>query len=199
VSRRTFDAIYQQNTWAGTETRSGPGSGTAATRLVSAALVELVAYLGVESVVDAACGEGLWQPELPGYLGLDVSGEAVAWARELHPGRTYRQHDVRVSCPRADLVLCRDAMQHLSLPDGLAMLEAIVASGSRWLLASTYVAGTNREIATGDAYAPNLEAQPFNLPPAQLLLHDGYGYDEATWRQLRDPAKCLGLWAMPWW
>jgi SAM-dependent methyltransferase len=191
-----FSRIYRRNEWNGTATRSGPGSNLEPTARVREALQQLVEWLDLQSVVDAACGEGLWQPELPGYLGLDVAPEAIEAARRNHPEREYRVHDVRRGCPTADLVLCRDVIQHLSLRDGRAVLGAIRESGSRWLLASTYVGTRNRAISSGGYYSPNLEAAPFELPPALLLLHDGYDYGAGT--TLRDPTKMLGLWRLPW-
>lgn len=192
----TFSRIYQRNAWNGTETRSGPGSGSAATARLRRHLLELVAELGVTSVTDAACGEGFWQPDLPGYVGLDVAPEALAVAQERHPEREYQLRDlVRQGLPgAADLVLCRDAMQHMSLRDGQAILAAIRASESTWLLASTYVGMANKQVPTGGFYCPNLEAPPFDLPPAERLYHDGYDYSEGT--SLRDPVKMLGLWRL---
>jgi hypothetical protein len=190
----TFSRIYRSNSWNGVETRSGPGSGSAATGPIVRLLLELVAELAIESVVDAACGEGFWQPDLPGYLGLDVAPEAIVKARVIHPDREYKVADVSVSCPSADLILCRDAMQHLPLRDAVAVLDAIRVSGSRWLLASTYVAGHNVRIHAGGFYEPDLEAPPFDLAPALRLYHDGYDYTDGS--TLRDPAKMLGLWTL---
>jgi SAM-dependent methyltransferase len=190
----TFSRIYRENEWNGVETRSGPGSGSAATTRLRQVLLELVAELGITSVVDAACGEGFWQPDLPGYVGLDVAPEAIEVARATHPEREYRVQDVAQGCPRADLVICRDALQHLSLRDAQAVLAAIRASGSTYLLASTYVCGENVRIATGGFYSPNLEAPPFAMPPAARRYHDGYDYSEGT--SLRDPSKMLGLWRL---
>ena len=85
-------------------------------------------------------------------------------------------------------------MQHLSL-QGWARPDAHhPGSGPTWLLASTYIDGENIDIETGDAYRPNLEAEPFNLPPALLLIHDGYEYHDGD--RLRDPGKMLGLWRL---
>lgn len=192
--RRIFDSIYQRNEWNGVETRSGPGSGAAATRRIAAELVALVEELGIASVVDAACGEGHWQPELPGYTGLDVSRTAIAAARRRHPGRRYVVQDLRDGCPRADLVICRDALQHLSLADGQAALAAIRASGSTWLLASSYRGGENIDVATGAWYSPDLTAPPFDLPEPERWLFDGYDYADPD--ATRDPAKHLGLWRL---
>jgi hypothetical protein len=190
--RMTFETIYRRNLWNGIETRSGPGSGTAAATAISRAIVELADNLEVETVVDAACGEGRWQPALPGYLGLDVAPSAIRAAQRFHPERDYRVRDVRDGCPTADLVICRDAMQHLSLGEGRQLLEAIRASGSPLLLASTYVRGQNVDIATGEWYSPDLTAWPFNLPAPMHLIPDGYDYADPE--LIRDPAKHLALW-----
>lgn len=187
--RAVFDDIYRTNAWNGTETRSGPGSDIAATASLRRALVELVDELGITSVVDAACGEGNWQPDLPDYVGLDVALEAVLGARERHPDREFWVWDLRKSCPRADLVICRDAMQHLSLADGRAMLESIRHSGSRYLFASTFRGGMNVDIVSGGAYAPDLEAPPFSMSPAMRYVPDGSSHG--------DPRKFMGLWTLP--
>ena len=189
-----FSEVYKRNLWNGTETRSGPGSSRAPTHRISGAIVALVAELGITSVLDAAVGEGLWQPDLPGYFGIDVAPEAIAAAWQNHPDREYRVQDVAHDCPQADLVICRDALQHLSLADGMAVLAAIRASGSTWALLSTYVGGSNVRIATGGFYSPDLEAAPFGMPPALRLYHDGYDY--GTGDTLRDPRKMLGLWRL---
>lgn len=192
--RAVFDGIYQRNEWNGTETRSGPGSGDAATRRIRQALIALVAELGITSVIDAACGEGYWQPDLPNYLGIDVSQKAIERAEQHHPDRWYRVQDVRKACPRGDLVLCRDAMQHVSLEDGQKILSAIRASGSRWLLASTYVCSENVDVRAGGYYSPNLTEPPFDLGPPLRLIPDGFDYADPD--RVRDPRKMLGLWQL---
>lgn len=190
----TFSAIYRANAWNGEESLSGPGSGAAATERPRAELVALVAELGATSVLDAACGDGYWMPDLPGYLGVDVAPEAIATSRRRHPERRYMVGDVaQLSLPRVDLVITRDAMQHLSYVDGLAFLRACMSVG-RWLLASTYVGGQNVNVETGRAYSPDLTAPPFNLPQPNRLIFDGYYYHHHNTDQVRDPRKHLGLW-----
>ena len=71
MSAAVVSRIYQRNEWNGGETRSGPGSGADSTRLLVPALLQVVHWLGVHSVLDVGCGEGWWQPDLPGYVGLE--------------------------------------------------------------------------------------------------------------------------------
>lgn len=192
-----FERIYRRNLWNGIETRSGPGSGAAATTHLRELLPKLVEELGVTNVVDAGCGEGSWQPPLPGYVGLDVSAEALTRAQQLYPDRIYLQWDLtaeQIHVPAGGLVICRDVIQHLSLSQGRRVLDAIRHSGSNYLLASTYVGGQNVSIETGDCYSPNLEAPPFSMPIPLRMIPDGYDYADPD--RVRDPSKYLGLWAL---
>jgi len=191
--RETFSEIYRTNAWDGIESLSGPGSGPAATHELRELLPRLVDDLSIRTVIDVACGDGYWMPELPGYVGIDVAPEAIKRARKLHPTRAYVVGDVAtMSLPRNDLVIVRDVIQHLSFADGLALLSSILRSQPRYLLASTYQGGANTDIQTGDAYCPDLTAPPFSLPRPERMIFDGYHYHETD--ELRDPRKHLGLW-----
>jgi SAM-dependent methyltransferase len=190
-----FSDIYRMNAWQGDESLSGPGSGSTATAHLAADIVAMVAELDIRSVLDVACGDGYWMPDLPGYTGIDVAPEAIELARARHPERRYLVGSAAtVRLPRADLVIFRDALQHLSFRDGLAALSAIRESRPRYLLASTYIGSENIDIPTGACYSPNLEAPPFNFSPPVRLLFDGVSYHDAD--LIRDPAKHMGLWVI---
>jgi hypothetical protein len=193
--RETFEHIYRHNVWNGVESRSGPGSGDAATQLLRAELVRLVHDLGVQTVIDAACGDGYWMPDLPGYVGVDITRDAIKRARKRNPHRTYLVGNVAtMQMPSADLVIIRDAMQHLSFADGLAVLSSIRRSEPRYLLASTYVGGENVDIETGGNYRPDMTAAPFALGEPERMIFDGFHYHPTD--EVRDPSKHLGLWRM---
>lgn len=194
-----FDRIYRTNAWNGKESRSGPGSGYAATETIARELAALVAELGVTSVLNAGCGDDLWTPDLPDYAGIDVSREAILSARARHPQRRYAVDDVRRFVARPvfepfDLVIIRDAIQHLPLVDGREVLEAVSRSRARWVLASTFVGGMNVDVAIGEAYSPDLMAEPFWMGQPERLIFDGWGYEDGT--AVRDPRKHLGLWRL---
>lgn len=186
-----FDRIYRGNLWRGTESRSGPGSGSAATANVADAILRLVDEMGVTSVLDVACGDGWWMPDLPGYLGIDVSRVAIARARAAHPDRRYQVGDLSGIRDTFDLVIVRDAIQHLPLADGQWMLAGARARG-RWVLASTFVGGENVDIEAGGAYSPDLTASPFWMPEPERMVFDGWGYADGS--AVRDPRKHLALW-----
>lgn len=188
-----FDTIYRTNAWNGRESRSGPGSGASATVGVASEIVELVAELGATSVLDVACGDGYWMPDLPGYLGVDIAAEAIRLARKRHPDRNYRQVDAGVTVLGSfDLVIVRDVIQHLSLSEGVALLASVKATGSRWLLASSFMGGVNIDISTGDSYSPDLTAEPFGFPQPDRRIFDGWDYADPA--AVRDDRKYLCLW-----
>lgn len=194
-----FDDIYRENRWNGVESRSGPGSGTAATRSIRQALLDVVREHDVRSVLDVGCGDGFWMPDVPGYVGIDVSSEAIALASARHPDRWYIQGNlgdiVRSIVPGSvDLVFCRDVIQHLPLDEGVALLGAMCLAGVR-LMASTYVRGENVDVPRGGAYSPDLTARPFDLPSPDRWYFDGHYYHEHDTDQTRDPSKYMGLWS----
>jgi SAM-dependent methyltransferase len=193
-----FDDIYRENRWNGIESRSGPGSGPVATMHLSEFLPKWCAENGIESVLDVGCGDGYWMPDLPGYVGMDVSLEAIRRAQGRHPTRPYMVADLTggawAASRQFDAVFTRDAMQHLSLRDGQLMLVNLLALASRFLMASTYRVPHNVDIVTGNAYSPNLEIEPFGLGPPMAYVPDGLSYHDPT--LVRDETKFLGIWRL---
>lgn len=187
-----FTKVYRGNRWNGTETRSGPGSGLEATATLANVLPSVCAKYEIASVLDAGCGEGLWQPHLPGYIGVDLVKDALIVARRTHPDRTYESADIcRDGLPKVDAILCRDALQHLPLADAQDAIANFRRSGARYLIASSHAGEPNRDVAVGEWYACNLEAPPFSLGKPLWELFDG------RWAgQDRYPNKMIGLWSL---
>lgn len=187
-----FDRVYRRNAWNGSETASGPGSSLAATLTLRDQLPKQISARGISRIIDAGCGEGLWQPEIPGYIGVEVSGVALAKARELHPDRRFEQADICTDVlPQADAVICRDALQHLSFADGLAALQNFRRCGARWLFTSSHVGGRNEDIRTGGWYEIDVMAGPFWLGEPSWWIPDG------TWGELTPwPNKVFGVWPL---
>jgi hypothetical protein len=198
-----FSRIYRTNGWNGRESRSGPGSGRAATRKVAAWLDLLLQEYRVRSLLNIGCGDDLWVPTHPAYLGIDVAPEAVSRASRFHPDRNYEVRDAVDGLPPGewDAVLIRDVLQHLPLEDGLRLLDNVMEAGVRLLIASTYTGPSvrhgdpaNVDIRVGDCYSPVLTAAPFHLAEPRSWTPDGYDYRDGE--ALRDPAKRLALWVL---
>ena len=189
-----FDRIYTFNEWRGKGgTRAGPGSSMEATAALQEALPGMLADLGCTSVLDAGCSDALWMPDLPGYVGVDIVPRAIDVARKRHPGRRFEVADICTDpLPACDAVICRDALQHLSLADGLAALQNFRRSGAKYLLANTHRGGANQDIVTGEWYEIDLEAGPWWLGAPIQELPDG------IWagKQNRYPTKHFCVWEL---
>jgi SAM-dependent methyltransferase len=109
----------------------------------------VVRGLGVRSLLDAGCGNGvtlrrlLADVPIPEVHGADLSPEAVAQAARAIPEGSFRHLDiVREHLERTfDLVLCCDVLEHIE--DDLAALRHMRAMTGRYLLATT-IQGTMR-------------------------------------------------------
>lgn len=194
-----FTKIWQTNLWGAETSRSGLGSEDKATQHLRAELPALLQRLGVRSLLDLPCGDFQWMSrtslKLDRYIGADivtalVSRNTAAFATS--DGRiSFQKLDLLSDpLPQADAVLCRDCLVHLSHANIGRAFSNLRASGSRWLLATTFPEhDQNHDAADGDWRLLNLEKPPFNLPPPVAILNErceeaGGGYDD----------KSLGAW-----
>jgi hypothetical protein len=96
------------------------------------------------------------------------------------------------SVARADLILCRDCLVHLSYEDALAALGNMRASQSTWLLTTTFTGqDMNWDIVTGEWRTINLERPPFDFPVPIALLDEECPHENGAYRD-----KMLGLWRL---
>ena len=188
-----FQRIHDENLWLGAASRSGPGSDLSHTEAIRRELPQIVERLEIRSLVDVPCGDFYWMQHVPlavDYTGLDIVPVIIASnQRYASSSRRFRRHDmVSQPLPRADLVLSRDGLVHLSFDDGLRAVANIVRSRSRYLLASTFVStALNVDVPTGGWRPLNLSAPPFNFPPPLHTIHERLQRDTH-----RD--KAIGLW-----
>jgi SAM-dependent methyltransferase len=192
-----FTHIYETNLWGGDESRSGLGSAVDATRVVRAALPELLRALGATTLLDIPCGDFGWLSHVDlgpvRYTGADIVAALVERNTRLFadPGRRFVQVDLtRDPLPASDLVLCRDCLVHLSFANIARALENVRRSGSSHLLTTTFTGlDGNTDIEDGDWRALNLERPPFNFPPPAALIIEECREAEGTYDD-----KSLGLW-----
>lgn len=195
---RPFERIYLQNLWGNSESRSGVGSTTEATAILCRSLPGLLQELGVRTVVDAPCGD-YWlrraKLELERYRGLDSVPALIAanTARYASPSATFQVLDLTEAAPpRADLILCRDLLIHLSFRHARRVLANFKRSGSTYLLCSTNPDHpANVDIVTGSFRPLNLRRAPFDLPAPMRELDDGP--DEAGPGTVR---RTMALWRL---
>lgn len=155
------------------ESLSGSGSTLEATTRIRAELLPFLAKWKVTCLLDAPCGDWNWMKTLtlpPGltYIGADIVPELVEKLQtEFRADRVTFQHiDItRDKLPAADMMMCRDALFHLSHEDIGRFFDNFLASGIPLLL-TTHMPQVpeNRDIVTGAHRPLNLERAPFNLP-----------------------------------
>lgn len=198
-----FHDVYQRRLWgAGTSDSpvSGPGSTLAWSANARAALADVLADFAIGSLLDAPCGDRTWIVAVDlssvRYTGVDIVPELVAAHRARHrddPRLAFEVMDVVTTVPAAhDLILCRHLLNHLCAGDVLRALANFSASGSRWLLTTTFIGsgqGVLHPDASPETSVPiNLLEPPYVLPdPVRLYREGGHARDR----------QFLGLWQLP--
>lgn len=184
--RSVFEKIYRENLWGDAESRSGSGSGLAATEKVRKGLLEAIQRLDVRTIVDAPCGDYYWlstvdlSQKLTWYQGFDIVPQLIDQNNRRFSTEkiSFKTSDlIKRVPPRADLILCRHLLIHLSLDDCLRVLRNFKASGSRYLMITNQPdADRNQEILFTGSYRPvNLRLPPFNFPEPLCSIDDAQG------------------------
>ena len=192
-----FDRIHATNLWGAPGSVSGLGSEAAATVELRSGLPSLLRTLGVRSLLDAPCGDAGWihqaLPDGVAYVGIDiVPGLIEALRRRGAPGRYLLADITRSPLPRADAILCRDALVHLSFANIARAVANMRRSGATWLIATTFpLLQENRDCEDGDWRALNMARAPFHWPAPEAVLTEGCEEAGGGWRD-----KSLAAWRL---
>src|SRR5262245_34374888 len=171
--RERFERIHATNLWGAATSVSGLGSELAATAAWSAGLAPLLRELGVASLLDAPCGDAGWIHRAGlklDYVGVDIVPAIVeALQRRAAAGEVAGRYQVaditRDALPRADAVLCRDCLVHLSFAHIHLAVANLRRSGARWLITTTFTElQANHDCDDGDWRPLNLCRPPFGWP-----------------------------------
>jgi len=174
---------------------SGRGSDSIETKIICRELPGILSSIKARVILDVPCGDFNWMKDInlpvEEYIGADIVAELIDnnERRYGRPGRRFFRADiVSASLPKADLILVRDALVHLSNKDVLRAIANLKSSGSIYLLTTTFVRHGESDIVTGQWRPINLEEKPFNFPKPLALFNEecpeGEGYAD----------KSLGLW-----
>lgn len=175
ANSRRFSEVYDHGLWGSPESVSGPGSerGSGQVEHSIKILDRFTRELGLRSIADIPCGDFNWMPQFlerhPGlrYVGYDVVPHLISTNRERHPGVQFRWLDITQGKPaKADLIFCKDLLNHLSEADVWKALENMVASGAKYLLLTTNRGFDNVDLSPELPHASrhlNLEAAPYAL------------------------------------
>lgn len=130
--------------WGADTSVSGLGSEDAATADLRAKLPTLLEQLGVSVLLDAPCGNAGWidRAGLGGmrYIGVDIVPALIARLQAERAGSgEYAVADITSDpLPRADAILCRDCLVHLSFANIERAVDNFRRSGARWLVTTTF-------------------------------------------------------------
>ena len=176
-----FNEIYNTFLWTSAGGGSGPGSTLEYTKTTRDIIYTVVNKYKINSILDSPCGAMVWMPELLKnltatnrrfkYHGLDIV-ESVLNKSRVKYADTYKNWRFSVgdmtrgNLPsNYDLILSRDALQHLPL---ISIYEALrsfaYAPNARYLLVGSYMnSNRNQNITVGQYFENNLSLLPFNL------------------------------------
>ncbi len=193
--KKVFDNIYDKKIWTAEGNGSGSGSEPRNTLNTIKVLVKIIMENNIKVMIDSPCGSCKWTrlllEELKNnnikikYYGFDIADEPIANAnKELDSLKSY--HDIEIKLgdltnmtfPKADLLLCRDVLQHLSYDNIFKIINNFSKADVKMFLLGAYISCDNRNITNGDYFPINLAIEPFNMIPEALYYDspDGHKY-----------------------
>jgi len=195
--QEAFDYIYRTRHWSGSEAASGEGAGWEQTAELRVALPAILRELQTRTLLDLPCGDFSWMRHLDlpvtEYIRADLLSYLIGQHQARYTDDRHRFMTLNLSSdplPRADLLLCRDCLVHLSFADIVRALENIRRSGIVYLLTTTFPdCDQNEDAVTGDWRVLNLERPPFRFPVPLRLLNEKCTEGGGVFRD-----KSLGLW-----
>jgi hypothetical protein len=198
--KEIFSDIYRRRSWGeDCESVSGPGSSLERTSAFRDEIALLVGEINARIVLDAGCGDFNWMRHLDlhldQYIGIDVVPELVSENQRRYGNGTTTFHSIDLTkdkLSRADVILSRDCLVHLSFQDVFEALRNFKESGSTYLLTTTFTTHeTNTDIQTGDWRPLNLQLPPFNFPAPIKLIDEKRELTRGI-----SAHKYLALWAL---
>jgi len=204
TTERIFSEVFQGNLWGDKESLSGPGSNLMETRTIRRDLPRLLRKYGVGSILDIPCGDFNWMKEIDLSGVKYTGGDIVQGLIDANNGRYGSENRVFVrldlladAIPKADLVFVRDCLVHFSFTDAFRALKNICASGSEYLMTTTFPCRVwNQNIATGGWRPLNFQVDPFSFPQPLEIIYEDHPLTKfadkalALWA-LRDVSRCL--------
>lgn len=165
---KRFTKIYHNNSWNGQQSRSGRGSDLSQTKNIIQFIPKIIKQIGASSVLDIPCGDFNYMKNVDiscNYIGADIVEDIIKDNKNKYPNVDFRHLDIiSDELPKCDLVICRDCLVHLSLEDCVNAIDNIKRSGSKFLLATSFLdCKINTQLPSLGWRKLNLEIKPFFL------------------------------------
>jgi len=194
-TEQAFTDIYKNARWGtngGDAGVSGFGSTARASHVYHAFLQQFMKDLGIHSVVDAGCGD--WEStQTVDWTGIDYKGYDIVdsviekdRSRFAKPNIQFFQGNiVDAELPEADLLICKQVLQHLPNGD----IEKFLGKLGRYkhvLLTDAVNPSTlsakNRDIEPGQFRELDLTRAPFNVAATKVLTYwDGGAMEQVLY------------------
>ena len=175
----TFSELYKHGVW-GKNGFSNSGSQIEFTKIYIDFLQKFMKKHHIASVVDVGCGD--WQSfryiDWAGveYFGYDVVKFVIERNQRLfaEPSITFIYADaIETDLPKADLLICKDVLQHLSNDKVMKLLTQLDKFKYCLITNDVYPASlssNNYDIACGGYRPIDLTVSPFNLSAEKVLV-----------------------------
>lgn len=198
-AKKRFSEIFRKNLFKGTESMSGEGSGLIQTSVIRQELPKLLKEIKAHSLIDAPCGDLFWikEIELPveKYLGIDIVEELIDQNKKKYANqqRSFMALDIiEDEIPKADIILCRDCLVHLSFKQCIKVIKNFKKSGAIYLLTTTFTERLkNNDLGRGLWRTLNLEKPPFNFPMPIKIINENCSEYNGEYSD-----KSMGLWLL---
>ena len=191
---KRFRIYYLENTFNSSESRSGEGSTLRQTKIVRAELPKILKCYGVETLLDAPCGDLNWIKETDlsniKYLGVDIVSEIISENKKKYfdIGEFFCLDIVSDNLPLTDMIMSRDCLVHLTFSEAKKAIKNMKRSGSKYLFTTSFTDREINEELKGEWRPLNLEKPPFNFPIPLLILNEGCTEADS---KFKDKSLCL--------
>jgi SAM-dependent methyltransferase len=181
-AEKVFTYIYEQGTWGRNEYGygiSGSGSSIENAAAYMKFLEDFIKANEIKSVVDVGCGDWSFSRHinwnLAHYTGIDVVKAVIEKNQILFtsPTVTFLCGDIlNMNFPSADLLICKDVLQHLSNEDIKVFLTKLNHYKHCLITNDTdayTLSSTNEQIPRGEYRNLDLTKSPFNHKGVKIL------------------------------
>ena len=207
-----FTDIFERGTWKSGESVSGSGSDKPQTRRIVEQLARYIEQSCVERIVDSACGDMAWQPEIIDrltnagnnvhFVGIDVV-DGIVSRNEIRFGNdrrfAFRVGDLTADeIPACDLLIVRDVLVHFTDEMIRSAINNIIRSNVESVAITSFmnrrdnVPHDDESWHEIDFWRPvNLCVHPFNLPFPDDVIVEQCNEADGVFRD-----KCLCVWSV---
>jgi 2-polyprenyl-3-methyl-5-hydroxy-6-metoxy-1,4-benzoquinol methylase len=177
-----FSKIYKEDLWHG---GSGAGSKLENIKEYVDILQKYIDKPEVKTVLDLGCGDWQFSKFLDlssvSYLGVDVVESVIESNSTSYSASNIKfiSRDITTyEVPKADLIICKDVLQHLCNKDVVTTLVKIITSSKFSLITNDFNPENteNKDIDNGDYRCLDLTLSPFYLDVVTVLESERFGW-----------------------